>query len=179
MALEANYSLLNESVQEKFKHEYLEWLLDNLWNEKQQEKIPLHVNGYINFMTDKVNDNLMLMFYNTLSELTMLDIDTLRMYSYESEENIFSLCERYGLEPEQTRVIKEKLVRLGLLQNRNDLRRDQNIDEIAEYLEKVDRDHRKKSPSGVKFPTGIKKVSHVDTYVITGLGRGFLKSISE
>ena len=56
---------LSETVQNKFNETYLEWLLDNLYEEKQAEKVSYHVNGFINLMSNDVNDNLMLMFFNT------------------------------------------------------------------------------------------------------------------
>ena len=49
--LEANFTCLDPEVQGKFRGQYLEWLLDNLADEKQQEKIPYHVNGFINLMS--------------------------------------------------------------------------------------------------------------------------------
>ncbi len=86
--METNYSTLEEEIQEKFRGIYVEWLLDNLEEEKQQRKVTYHVNG------------LMLMFFNTINELTELDIDVLSLYNRESQENIISLCNRYNLKIE-------------------------------------------------------------------------------
>ena len=36
-------------------------------------------------MSNEYNDNLLLMFFNTINELTELDIDILRLYNYDSE----------------------------------------------------------------------------------------------
>ena len=78
--MEANYAALTEGIQEKFRSIYVEWLLDNLEVEKQQEKVPYHVNGFINLMSNESNDNLMLMFFDTMNQITQLDIDVLAMY---------------------------------------------------------------------------------------------------
>ena len=56
--LEANYAGLDETVQNKFNETYLEWLLDNLYEEKQAEKVSYHVNGFINLMSNDVNYHL-------------------------------------------------------------------------------------------------------------------------
>ena len=175
--LERNYATLNNQVKEKFSNEYLEWLLDNLYEEKQIDKVPFHVNGYLNLMNNEANDNLMLMFFNTINELTMLDIDVLNMYNYESPENIYTLCEKYNLDPAQTNVIKAKLERLGLLSNKNEMQRDSNIDLISEYLKKVGQEQKQRNPKEIKMPN-IKKISGAQSYSITQLGRSYLKIIS-
>ena len=176
--LEVNYNALNENNIEKFNGTYQEWLLDSLYNEKQQEKISYYVNGYINLMDNSANDNLMLMFFNTINELTQLDIDVLGMYSGETQDNIFTLGEKYNLLPEQLMVIKEKLARLGLLVSINDIQRDENIDAIVLYLDKVDKEKKKRNPREVKIPK-IKKVNRHDSFRITKLGINYLKVISE
>lgn len=177
-AMEANYELIDEEIQEKFRGIYVEWLLDNLEIEKQKEKIPYHVNGFINLMTNDANDNLMLMFFETINQLTQLDIDVLKMYSMEAHDDIYTLCERYNLKIEQIRVIKEKLERLGLVYCKNDEKRDSNIDEIVDYLNKVDKEKHKKNPKDVRLPN-IKKPNRSTSYAITALGRDYLKVISE
>lgn len=178
--LELNYENLDKEIQEKFSTEYLAWLLDNLYEEKQKEKIKYHVNGYINLMSNEANDNLVLMFFDTMNELTRLDIEVLNLYSLNTQDNIWELCKRYNLETEQIIVIKEKLARLGLLQSKNDEQRDKNLDYVIQYLEVQDKDNRKKKPSGVSFPkTRIKKINRFESYSITKLGRGYLQVISE
>ncbi|MBQ4556175.1 MAG: hypothetical protein IJA60_00825 [Clostridia bacterium] len=178
--LEKNYASLSGENQLKFRTLYLEWLLDNIQVEKQTEKIPCHVNGYINLMSDEVNDNLMLMFFNTVNELTQLDIDVLKMYSVDGGDNIYALCEKYNLQPEQIMVIKEKLARLGLLQSKNDELRDANLDYVVDYLIDVDSENKKKNPRSVPLhKTKIKKIKRADTFHITGLGQSYLRIISE
>ena len=154
--------------------------MDNIYDEKQSEKIPYHVNGYINFMTNETNDNLMLLFFNTLNELTQLDIDVLKMYDMNSEENILTIRERYNLNFEQTMVIKEKLTRLGLLQSKNDEQRYLNIDYVVDYLIAVEKDSKKSKPRGVTLQKSkIKKPNRAESFCITRLGRSYLQIIAE
>ena len=178
-ALETNFSSLQENMQETFKTKFLDWLLDNLYKEKQDEKIPYHINGYINLMNDSANDNLMLMFFETLNELTELDIDVLRMYAADSQDNIYTLCERHGLSPDQTMVIKEKLSRLGLLQSKNEEYREENLDYVVEYLSKIAEESKKSKPKNIEFKKNkINKIRRSESFHITRLGNNFLTLIS-
>lgn len=174
--LETNFKSLDAEMREKFNGLYLEWFLDNLYSERQVSKVPYHVNGFINFMNNDSNDNIMLMFFDTLNQLTQLDIDALKMYDINSPENYITLMKKYNLLPEQVEVIKEKLSRLGLLYSKNDDQRDSNIDTVVEYLRKVEQDSKTKKPKGVKLPN-IKKPNKTERYSITNLGRGYLRTI--
>lgn len=176
--IETNYSMLIEEIQEKFRGIYVEWLLDNLEEEKQQGKVSYHVKGFINLMNNEANDNLMLMFFNTMNQLTELDIDVLALYNRNSYEDVISLCNRYNLKIEQVAVIKEKLERLGLIYSKNEEQRDSNIDAIVDYLNKVDKEQKKSKPKGIKLPN-IKKPNRSTSYAITSLGRDYLKVISD
>ena len=107
-SIENNYATLNDEMQEKFRGLYVEWLMDNLYSERQPEKVTSHVNGYINMMTNDTNDDIMIMFMDTLNQLTQLDIDVLKLYTISSNESAWDLIGRYGIQPEQLKVIKEK-----------------------------------------------------------------------
>lgn len=174
--LENNYNTLSDEIMEKFNSEYLEWFLDNLYEEKQSSKVKYHVNGFIKMMNNEVNDNLMLMFFNTMNELTELDIDVLKIYDMNSTENLSSLCNKYNLDNYQVNTIKMKLERLGLLEGRNNKQRDANLDSIVKYLNELRIQQNKRNPNDVKVPK-IKKISHFESYSITSLGKTLLTLI--
>lgn len=176
--IEHNFEDLNEDLQEKFRGLYVEWLLDNLYEEKQEEKVRSHVNGYINMMSNDVNDNVMIMFMNTLNDLTQLDIDVLKLYKNQPDEKVWKLMERYKIKPEQVAMIKDKLVRFGLIYSKKDDVRDDNIDAIAKYLIAVDAESKKKNPRLIKLKD-IKKPKTAESYAITPLGRDFLLKICD
>lgn len=175
--LENNFKRLVGEPREKFCGLYLEWLLDNIEQEKQDEKVKYHINGFLGLMNNEANDNLMLMFFDTMNELTQLDIDALKMYDIDNGENIYTVCEKYNLEFEQLRVIKAKLHRLGLLSSKNEEKIDDNIEQVVAYLQKLGTDNKRKSPKGVRLPK-FKRISSTDNYSITSLGRHYLKIIS-
>lgn len=175
--IERNYELLSEELQEKFRGLYVEWFLDNLHSERQPSKVESHVNGYINMMSNETNDDIMIMFFDTLNQLTQLDIDVLKLYGTEANENVWHLQDRYGIGPEQLQIIKEKLVRFGLVYSKRDDVRDENIDAVVKYLFAMEAENKKKSPKAVKMKN-ITKPKSSESYSITRLGRDFLLKIS-
>ena len=175
--LEMNYDSLTDQMKEQYKGLYAEMLLDNVIDEQQEEKIKWSVNGFVNMMTNDTNEHVMKIFFDTLSELTVLDIDILRMYNVLSDINWQDIEEKYGIDYDRRQLVKEKLVRFGLLCRVNDQVRDDNLDEIVDYLKKSEAEAKKNKPKTVKFPSGIKKVRNSEAYRITQLGIDFLKSI--
>lgn len=157
---------------------FLEYSYKTCIDERQEEKIKWNANGFVNLMTNESNENIMQIFFDTLAELTILDIDTLKIYSAYTDVDWRTVTQKYGIDLDRLKLVKEKLVRLGLLYRRNDNLRDNNIDEIVEYLKKVQSDSKKRNPKGVNLPNSIKKISHNETYLITPLGNSFLESIS-
>lgn len=168
---------LEDEVFEKFRGLYVEWILDNLHEEKQIEKVKYHVNGYINMIDNSTTDDIMLLFMENLNRLTNLDIDVLRMYV--SDDNYIDVCNRHGIEYDQMELVKEKLARHGLLYSKNDDQRDENIDILVEYIDKRVKEETKKNGDINKIKPGkIKKVKKSESYSITRLGRDFMQKIS-
>lgn len=62
--------------------------------------------------------------------------------------------------------------------SKNDEQRDDNIDEIVDYLNKVNKEQKKSKPKDVRLPK-IKKPNRSTSYAITSLGRDYLKVISD
>lgn len=149
--IEMSYVALCEEMQEKFRGLYVEWLMDNLYAERQPEKVEYHVNGFINMIGNDTNDNIMLMFMETLNQLTELDIDVLKIYSLSFEENWLSVLDKYKITVDQLSVIKEKLVRFGFLYSMVDDLRDSNIDAMAQYLLDAEKEAKKPKPRQVKM----------------------------
>lgn len=170
--------LLDEETQEKFRGVYVEWLLENMYEERQTEKVKYHITGYIGMMESEITEDFMLIFMETLNQLTTLDIDVLKMYSLNRTENIFQLCERHGIQIDQLELVRQKLQRSGLLYSNNDDQRDSNIDLLADYIEKRVKEEGKKNGDFHKIKLGkIAKVKRSESYSITRLGRDFLDRI--
>lgn len=165
---------LEAGLLEKFRGLYVEWLLDSMLDEKQIEKVPMYVNGYINMMNNTTNDELMLMFFSTLGDLTELDIMVLEMYHYKGQVDIHFLIDDKHFSIEQISLIKEKLLRNGLLESKNDEQRDLNLDEVTRFVTDLAKQMKAKNPKDVKAAK-IKKIPRSESYKITSLGRSYLE----
>ena len=177
--VEENYPRLNNAMQEQYRGLYVEMLLDNVVDERQEKKIEWSVNGFVNMMTNESNENVLQIFFDTLTDLTVLDVDTLKMCSPETDIDWRDIEEKYGIDSDRLKMVKEKLVRVGLLYRKNDQLRDHNLDEIVDYLKEAETDKKRRNPKGVKLPNTIKKVGNAEIYKISALGIDFLKSIGE
>ncbi len=173
------YAALSDDMKEHYNNEFSEMMLDNVGEEIQPQKIIWNVNGFIRMMTNDSNENTMKMFFDTLAALTALDIETLKMYSFWDHTTATDLTQKYKINNDQLKMVKEKLVRYGLLVRRNDEQRDKNLDEIVEYLQKKEKDTNSRNPKGVKLSNGIKKITISESYEISRMGRSFLESIGE
>mgnify|MGYP001083928380 CR=1 FL=1 len=77
----------------------------------------------------------------------------------------------YDIDYSQYNMIKEKLVRFGLLESKNDIKQDENICSIIDYLQAVNKNKDNDAKRDLKK---MKKVSRQDSYTITKYGRDFL-----
>lgn len=173
---------LEEEKQKVIQANYFGLLADYASQSKQEEKIELIVNGFINIAGDVLSqEDTILMYYDTLDQMNMLDIRVLRLYIYpvyvdggESEvgDSIFKICEEYGLDYSQLDVIKEKLTRLGLLESRNDIDMDTNMRNVMQYLEDVT-----KGKKNAKLKS-LKHISKSESYRITQYGNNLFSFFS-
>ena len=127
-------------------------------------------------MMDKdTTDDTMLIFMDTLNQLTTLDIRVLGMYGF-NDDDVYKVMNDFNVDNDELNTSKEKLVRFGLLLRKNDLQRDENLDGIAEYLTKIDKESKKTKPSTVRLPS-IKKISNSKSYKISSLGWKYLRRL--
>lgn len=176
--IETKIGMLSEPSKEKYKSLYSEWLLDSIEKEKQINKIPYIINGFVNTIADDASEDHIRLFYETLDEVTMLDIDLLKFYSICGESSIDDLLEKYNLSFEELSVVKEKLTRMGLLENLNDRQRTDNISEMTKYFISLEKESHKAKPKQVKVSSKIKNERTTRGYRITKLGRGLVEMIT-
>ena len=155
-----------------------EMLLDQIVDEIQEQKVDYNVNGYINLIKTNANEDMALMFFKTLSQLNDLDLRVLRLYSLTTEETAHDTVSELEISYERLKYIKEKLERFGLLQSKNEEISDNNLEQIVKYLQDIERERKRSRPRDLKLPK-LKKISSVDTYRITTLGREYLQLIKE
>ena len=157
---------LEEEQCNNFKNKLFPLVSDYVQNEKQEEKIQLIVNGLVNIASGvNAQDDIVLLYYDTLEQLSLLDIRILRIYKpryYENEDqdNIFNM-------------IKEKLVKLGLISSKNEEKMGENIENIIKYLEGISQ--KKKNVKLKKMNT----INRSDSYKITSFGLKFIDFFTE
>lgn len=157
-----------EKIQVITKH-FFGVVTDYVLDVKQKEKINFIVNGYIN-LTDweELNDDVVLMYYDTLDQLTLMDIAVLKSHYgfYVMDSCTEKILE--SLLPGQKKLINEKLFRLGLFSSQNDKKMDDNLDNISTYLQDM-----QKGKKSAKLK--INRISAFDSYRLTNYGVRFLQ----
>lgn len=172
--LNARLNRLEEEQVKKVKDTYFPLISDYVGNEKQSEKIEFIVNGFINLSSGiNMQEDTTLMYYDTLSQLSLLDIRVLKLYNYysiveEQTDDIYSVMQDYQIDMAQTSLIREKLLRQGLLLSKNDEKMEENINNISEYVEGLSKN---KKNSKLKR---LNKIRKSDSYKITSYGIKFL-----
>ena len=172
-------SKLEESHKEKIQGTFFGLVADYASQAKQAEKIDFIVNGFVNITGGVLmQEDSVMMYYDTLEQLTVLDLRILKLYmgfmrTHADDDNISKIMDDYQLDNYQIVMIKEKLERLGLLQSRNDLDMDENIKNMAKYLEDF-----AKGKKNAKLKK-LNKISKSESYKITSYGRKFFKFFCE
>lgn len=165
---------LEEEQRKKVKDIYFPLVSDYVGEEKQIEKIDLIVNGFINLSAGiNMQEDTTLMYYDTLSQLSLLDLRVLKLYMqwYVDEnqaDDIFAVISDYQIDMAQVSMIREKLLRQGLLLSQNEEKMEENINNISEFI-----DGLSKNKKNLRLKR-INKIRRSDSYKITSYGRKFL-----
>lgn len=162
---------LSEEMARQVEGKYLEMLMDYSIEEPQDEKIDYLVNGYINVaQLGSMQEDVVRSYYDTLAQLNMLDIRVLKLYTYPENDNAFNILKECCIDKTQYQMIQEKLLRMGLLESRNELQRYENIDAIIKYLGEVSK--------GKKTKLKTTKVSKFGNYKLSTYGYRLITFIS-
>ena len=150
---------LEDEMRQSFREKIFPLVSDFVPNEKQEEKIKLIVNGLIN-IAGEINwqEDIILMYYDALSQLNLLDLRFLKLYGslyteQENTDNIYNLMEDCKIDNSQATMIKEKLERLGLIQSKNEEKISENIESVIKYVEDIS-----KGKKNLKFQKPISKI---------------------
>ena len=166
----------NEDMVPQIK-KLIEMYFDYCIQNNQEQKIKLLANGYVNSIKiENPQEDVLLGFYDTLLQVNMLDIRILKLYAHNSlseyEDSYSKILQDYDIDYSQYNMIKEKLFRLGLLESKNDIKQDENIDSIIDYIQAVSKNKESDANRALRK---MKKVSRQDSYTITKYGRNFVK----
>lgn len=162
---------LNQLDPEKLQritNHYFGIVTDYVLDVRQQEKINFIVNGYINMAgVNDLNDDTVIMYYDTLEQLTLMDIAVLKSHTAEYRNDELNQAVLEKLVVGQLRLINEKLVRLGLFSSENERKMNENVENVAKYLQDV---QKGKKSASLKY----NKIWRGDSYRLTRYGCHFL-----
>ena len=156
---------------------YLDYSIENT----QEKKIKLLANGYVNSIKiENPQEDILLGFYDMLLQVNMLDIRVLKLYEHktlsEQRDSYGKVMQDYHIDYSQYNMVRAKLARLGLLESRNDIKQEENINLIIEYIQATVRNKENDAKQASKK---MKKGSKQDNYVMTSYGSNFLKFIAK
>lgn len=175
---------LEENQRRKFSDGvYRDAFLDSIIDENEPDKVAYSVNAFINAMGEgNVSDSFMLALFDDLSRLSRLDIRVLRLHgsSYLSgvqvDDDYVRLMSEEGIDESQYRSIREKLCRFGLLQSKNEEKREKNLELVQDALAELIKQLGSGKPKKMQAPK-YKRISNSDSYGITSLGNKYLRMI--
>lgn len=169
---------LEEEDLKEVKGKYFGLVLDYVIETKQEEKIKYIVNGFINLTEiKKLKEDVVLIYYDLLDGLNILDIRVLKIYSYNHEIETYSdIIEDANISYEQYELIQNKLKRLGLLETNGQSQYEEmfgNVKNMGEFLNLIEK--------GKKAKLKFKKpgAGRLQSYKLTRLGRDFLVFFAE
>jgi len=136
---------LETQTAETIKTVYFGIMLDHASVVTQEEKIKYIVSGYINIAKmGNPQEDVVMMYYDTLDELSMLDLRCFRLFKFDpsraESDDMFAVREEYSIGMDETRLIYDKLNRLGLIETRREGDYNKlydNVNAIIDYLGKV------------------------------------------
>lgn len=169
-----NYEEELKPLIEKMLDIYFQYSLKN----SQEEKVKYLGNGYVNSISvERPQEDVILGFYDTLDQVNILDIRVLKLYCgdvFEVRDNYEKVMEDFGIDYSQYKMIRLKLERLGLLESKNDIKQDENIGYIIDYLNA----QSKNKISDAKRTLGkMKKIPNGETFKVTKYGINFMRFI--
>lgn len=175
---------LEENQRKKFSDGvYRDAFLDSIIDENEPDKVAYSVNAFINAMGEgNVSDSFMLALFDDLSRLSRLDIRVLRLHGsshlsgVQVDDDYVRLMSEEGIDESQYRSIREKLCRFGLLQSKNEEKREKNLEVVQDALAELIKQLGSGKPKKMQVPK-YKRISNSDSYGITSLGNKYLRMI--
>lgn len=177
---------LEENQRRKFSDGmYRDVFLDSIVNENEPEKVAYCVHAFINAMGEEsISDSFMVALFDDLSRLSRLDIRVLNLHAGEYlfdnqvDDGYSRLIAEEGIDESQYRSIRQKLCRFGLLQSKNEEKREQNLEEVQAVLTDLIEQLNSNKSKKLKDPK-YQRITHSDSYAITPLGRRYLRMMRQ
>ena len=179
--------LVGKSEEQKEQiNRLLEYVMDHVIDEQQEQKIEFMVNGFVNLTKhEQISDDFVLTYYDLLKELRMVDLSVIKlMYSSNyfltegKKETYIDILERHGISYEQYESVRRNLQRLGLLTTKAELNLVNDLEEIASsvkgiinFLSKLTNSKNRSSLPKLKEP----RLQSKENLQISKFGREFVE----
>lgn len=179
--IEKHYSNLGEADQKLIKEFFSGLICDYVIDEQEEEKIKYIANGFVSLTGhEKLEIDQTIIYLDILKSLRLIDLRVLfdRVNGLLVYENYDSYLEELGISHDQYIMIKEKLLRLGLLKSSYN-------DEYQKIVKKVNglidfaMSLQKGRPKQLASNFGSFKPKDRETIKISNLGRSFCEYFSE
>lgn len=135
----------SKMVQQEEIDKLFEHMLNSTLDEAQKEKIEFFLNGFINIANcEEINEDFILIFYDLLSELRLVDLTVLKLYGRyylvdeEPEINSFEdVIKKHNISYEQYDLVRQNLVKKGLLTSETDLVLEKDLKAIEDAIKEL------------------------------------------
>lgn len=165
-ALNERLEKLDDEMKQKFREIYFPLISDFVPNEKQIQKINLIVNGMESVIEEFPEENVTLLYYEMLEQLSILEIRVLRLAvtGGVKDDSSMNVMSDYGIRSEELSLVVQKLYRTGLLEDKALDKVYQNLERIKEAIENPKNSHIE-----------LSKKDDLDTHQQSTFGQKFIK----
>lgn len=169
------FAELDDEIALQVKKQYFGIMADHAVSATQEEKIEFIVNGYINLVKDgHPQEDVVMMYYDTLDELTLLDIRMLKLkmlHLNDDRDSIIQVWQDYNIDQSQTNLINKKLSRLGLIESHKENEYEKLFDSVYNIIDYLEKDAKGARNNRLK----VNHLTKSNSNVLTPYGRRFLK----
>ena len=127
------------------------------------------------------SDSFALSFFDDLTRLNTLDLRVLRLHGspfdtgYDCHDDLVTLMAEERIDESQYRAIREKLCRFGLLESRNEEKREKNLNEVQICVTALIKQLSSAKQVKLPKPPKVQRLSSSDSYKISSLGSRYLR----
>ncbi|MGE6402800.1 hypothetical protein [Bacillus cereus] len=167
-----------------------ELVLGYVEDEPQEEKIQYLVTGFMNIAEhEKIKEDFVLVFYDTLKDLRVIDLTVLKLYgrNYLGDSNVTvndyqDVLEMHGISYEQYETIRKNLVRKGMLTTKTDIILEKDLETIEKAINELQKFvSMATNPKNKSRLPSLKKlqIKSKDRLELTKFGKDFIRYFLE
>lgn len=182
---------LKNTEQKRELDRLYELVLGYLENEPQEEKIKYLVTGFLNIAEhEKITEDFVLVFYDTLRDLRIIDLTILKLYGKEylnkadaTVKSFQDVLDKHKISFEQYNTMRRNLTRKGILATKTDIILEEDLEGIEAAINELQKavsmmaTNPKNKSNSLKF----KKLKHKkrDGFELTKFGKDFIRYFLE